>query len=46
MSISDVLAQRLTDLLGLTEPPVAVTFDAPTGADDTISVEAQPAGCL
>jgi uncharacterized protein (DUF169 family) len=38
------LAQRLTDLLGLTRPPVAVSFDVPAteGADP---FAAQPAGC-
>jgi uncharacterized protein (DUF169 family) len=39
-----VLAQRLSDLLGLTEAPVAVSFDAPApGA--AAPVPAQPAGC-
>jgi uncharacterized protein (DUF169 family) len=38
-----VLAERLSELLGLTEPPAAVTFDA----DDASSmrVAAEPAGC-
>jgi uncharacterized protein (DUF169 family) len=45
MSNTAVLAQRLSELLGLAEAPVAVSFDAPAGADDTQPVEPQPAGC-
>jgi uncharacterized protein (DUF169 family) len=40
-----VIAERLSELLGLAELPVAVTFDA-RGADaDSPRVPAQPAGC-
>jgi uncharacterized protein (DUF169 family) len=39
------LARRLSGLLGLTEAPVAVSFDAAPGADATEPVPAQPAGC-
>ena len=41
---SAVLAQRLRDLLGLTEAPVAVSFDAPPDAR-AATPAAQPAGC-
>ena len=37
------LARRLTELLGLSDPPVAITFDAPD-ADTRAGVEAKPAG--
>ena len=40
-----VLARRLSELLGLTDAPVAVSFDAPPGADAATPVPAQPAGC-
>jgi uncharacterized protein (DUF169 family) len=42
---SAVLARRLSELLGLTEAPVAVSFDAPAGVDATGPVKPQPAGC-
>lgn len=45
MSSSAVLARRLSELLGLTAPPVAMSFDAPPGANVTRPVPAQPAGC-
>ncbi|HEX7824593.1 MAG TPA: DUF169 domain-containing protein, partial [Mycobacterium sp.] len=45
MSTLEVLSRRLTDLLDLTHPPVAVSFDAPTGAGASGTVAAQPAGC-
>jgi uncharacterized protein (DUF169 family) len=45
VSTSAVLAQRLSDLLGLTEAPVAVSFDAPPAADAATPVFEQPAGC-
>ena len=38
-------ARRLSELLGLTEAPVAVSFDESTAADLTEQVPAQPAGC-
>jgi uncharacterized protein (DUF169 family) len=44
VNTSAVLAQRLCDLLGLTDAPVAVSFDAPPGAD-AATPPAQPAGC-
>lgn len=44
MTINSSAAQRLTDLLGLTRPPVAVTFDAVVVAP-VAPVAAQPAGC-
>ena len=40
-----VLARRLSELLGLTDAPVAVSFDAPPRANATGPVPAQPAGC-
>jgi uncharacterized protein (DUF169 family) len=40
-----VLAHRLSELLGLTEPPVAVSFDAASRPDAVTPVPAQPAGC-
>lgn len=43
MSNSAPSPQRLTDLLGLTDAPVAVTFDAPAIAPTPVA--AQPAGC-
>ncbi len=43
MTTSATLAQRLTALLGLNRPPVAVSFDLP--AAGTSPVTAQPAGC-
>ncbi len=45
MSSMAAMARRLTGLLGLTEAPVAVSFDAPPGADASGPVAAQPAGC-
>jgi uncharacterized protein (DUF169 family) len=45
VSSSAVLARRLSELLGLTEAPVAVSFDAPPRADAATPVPAQPAGC-
>ena len=45
MSTSTVLAHRLSELLGLTEPPVAVSFDAAAGGGATGRVKPQPAGC-
>jgi uncharacterized protein (DUF169 family) len=45
VSSSAVLAQRLSELLGLTEPPVAVSFDTPPDAGVTTQVKPQPAGC-
>jgi uncharacterized protein (DUF169 family) len=45
VSTSTVLALRISDLLGLTEAPVAVTFDAAPGTDTANPVAAQPAGC-
>lgn len=45
VSDSAALADRLTDLLGLTEAPVGVSFDAPSGADASRPDPAQPAGC-
>ncbi len=45
MSNSAVLALRLSELLGLTDAPVAVNFDAPRGPDAATRVPAQPAGC-
>jgi uncharacterized protein (DUF169 family) len=45
MSTSAGLARRLSELLGLTEPPVAVSFDAAPGAQTTGRVKPQPAGC-
>jgi uncharacterized protein (DUF169 family) len=40
-----VLAERLSELLGLTEPLVAVTFDAHRVDAGSRKVPAQPAGC-
>lgn len=40
-----VFADRLTELLGLTHAPVAVSFDAPPHIGAASPVEAQPAGC-
>ena len=45
MSNSAVLARRLSELLGLADAPVAVSFDAPPRADAATPVPAQPAGC-
>jgi uncharacterized protein (DUF169 family) len=45
VSNSSVLARRLSELLGLTEVPVAVSFDAPRDPDTATPVPAQPAGC-
>ena len=44
MNSSAVSAQRLRDLLGLDDPPVAVSFDAPPHAG-AATPAAQPAGC-
>ncbi|QHE72422.1 DUF169 domain-containing protein [Rhodococcus sp. WAY2] len=38
-------ARRLSELLGLTEAPVAVSFDESTAGNLTERVPAQPAGC-
>lgn len=43
MSTTSVQADRLSQLLGLTKPPVAVTFDVIVA--DPEPVAAQPAGC-
>ena len=45
MSTSAVFARRLSELLSLTEPPVAVSFDVAPDADVTTQVKPQPAGC-
>lgn len=45
MNSSAALGRRLAELLGLTEAPVAVSFDAPPDADVTTPVAAQPGGC-
>lgn len=45
MNRSAALARRLSELLGVTEAPVAVSFDAPPDTDVTPPVAAQPAGC-
>jgi uncharacterized protein (DUF169 family) len=45
VNCSALLARRLSELLGLTEAPVAVSFDAPAGAQATGPVKPQPAGC-
>ncbi len=45
MSNSAVLARRLSELLGLTHAPVAVSFDAPRDPDAATPIPAQPAGC-
>jgi uncharacterized protein (DUF169 family) len=45
MNSPAALGRRLAELLGLTEAPVAVSFDAPPDADVTTPVAAQPAGC-
>ena len=45
MSNYAVLADQLSELLGLTDVPVAVSFEAPREADASSSVPAQPAGC-
>jgi len=45
VSTSAVLARRLSELLGLSDPPVAVSFDAAPIVNDTEPVAAQPAGC-
>jgi uncharacterized protein (DUF169 family) len=45
VSNSVVLARRLSELLGLTDAPVAVSFDAPLNRDSATPVPAQPAGC-
>lgn len=39
------LARRLVDLLGLTEPPVAMTFHTDPGVEASRPVTPQPAGC-
>jgi len=44
MNDNAILAERLTQLLGLTRPLVAVSFDVP-GAEEAAPVAAQPAGC-
>jgi uncharacterized protein (DUF169 family) len=44
MSTNAILAERLTALLGLTQAPVAVSFDLPA-PDGASPVAAQPAGC-
>lgn len=45
VSSSAVLARRLSELLGLAEAPVAISFDAPQSTDASGPVPAQPAGC-
>jgi uncharacterized protein (DUF169 family) len=45
VSNSALLARRLSELLGLTDAPVAVSFDAAPRADAGTPVPAQPAGC-
>src|SRR5262245_58008512 len=45
VNTSAVLARRLSELLGLTEPPVAVSFDATPSADAAAPVPPEPAGC-
>ena len=45
VSNSAALARRLSELLGLTDAPVAVSFDAPPRADAARPAPAQPAGC-
>jgi uncharacterized protein (DUF169 family) len=45
VSNSAVLARRLSELLRLTEAPVAVSFDAPPNRDVATPTPAQPAGC-
>jgi len=45
MSNSAALARRLSELLGLTDAPVAVSFDAPPRADAATPAPVQPAGC-
>jgi uncharacterized protein (DUF169 family) len=44
MSTNAILAQRLTELLGLTHAPVAVSFDLPA-PEGTSPAAAEPAGC-
>ena len=44
MSTNASLADRLTELLGLTQPPVAVSFDIPA-VESATPIAAQPAGC-
>jgi uncharacterized protein (DUF169 family) len=44
MSTNAILAERLTALLGLTQAPVAVSFDLPA-PDGASPAAAQPAGC-
>lgn len=44
MSSSAIYANQLSELLGLTSPPVAVSFDAEPGAADA-TPDPQPAGC-
>jgi uncharacterized protein (DUF169 family) len=45
MGNSEVLSRRLADLLDLTHPPVAVSFDEPADPNAARPVPAQPAGC-
>ncbi|HEX7823559.1 MAG TPA: DUF169 domain-containing protein [Mycobacterium sp.] len=45
MTTLENVSRRLIDLLDLIHPPVAVSFDAPTGASGSGTVAAQPAGC-
>lgn len=45
MSQYQILRGRLSDLLGLTDPPVAVSFDKATAVASPPAVPAQPAGC-
>lgn len=45
MSNCTVFADRLSELLSLTDAPVAVNFDAPRGPDAATPAPAQPAGC-
>lgn len=45
MANLELLSRRLTDLLDLAHPPVAVSFDAPSEVDASPPSTAEPAGC-
>lgn len=45
MNVYDALSRKLSDLLGLSEPPVAVSFHRDVHPAQSVSVEPQPAGC-
>lgn len=45
MSTLEFLSRRLTDLLDLADPPVAVSFNASSDADASRPANAEPAGC-